>query len=173
MQQTHSLDSNPSMIGEPLQLSKSGFAKKVGLTPGRISQLIKQGFPVNGDGKIDVARGRLWLAENVNPIRSAAQKQGVIPFTEERQQATLTTERIRLAKEQADAAEFKNALQRGELVKASVVEREWGSVLRKVRSGVLAGPSRIRQQLAHLSAHDMEIIDRELRSTLEDLSNDI
>ena len=169
MQQAHS----PDMIGEPLQLSKSGFAKKVGVTPGRVSQLIKLGLPVDADGKIDVARGRIWLAENVNPVRSAAQKQDALPFTEEGKQASLTTERIRLAKEHADAAEFKNAQLRGELVRATSVEREWSAVLRKVRSGVMAVPSRIRQQLPHLTGHDMEIIDRELRAALEDLSNDI
>lgn len=161
------------MISEPLQLSKSGFAKKIGITPGRVSQLIKQGLPVDADGKIDVARGRIWVAENVNPVRSAAQKQDALPFTQESQQTSLTKERIRLAKEQADAVEFKNAQLRSELVLATTVEREWGSVLRKIRSGVLAVPSRIRQQLPHLTAHDMKVIDLELRTALETLSNDV
>ncbi|MCP4935943.1 MAG: DNA packaging protein [bacterium] len=172
MRKVHSSASNSGRIGEPLQLSKSGFAKKVGITPGRVSQLIRKGLPVDDDGKIDVARGRLWIAENVNPIRAAAQKQESLPLGDERQQATLTSERIRLASEQADAASLKNARLRGELVPAIEVENEWAAILRKVRAGVMAVPSRIRQQLPHLTAHDIELIDGELRQALEGLAVD-
>ena len=172
MQSAHSLTAISGKIGEPLQLSKSAFARKVGITPGRVSQLVKKGLPVDNDGKIDVARGRLWIAENVNPIRAAAQRQESLPLGDERQQATLTSEKIRLSTAQADAAELKNAALRGELVKAIAVEKEWSAILRKVRAGVMAVPSRIRQQLPHLTAHDIEIIDMELRQALEGLAID-
>ncbi len=172
MHETHSNLADPALSQLPRALSKSAFAKLVAVSPGRVSQMVKQGLPVEADGKIDVARGKLWIAENINPTRAASQAKGPTLFGEERQKASLTEERARLAKEQADAAEIKNAILRKELVHASDVEREWASVLRKVRSGVLAVPSRVRQLLPHLTPHDVEAIDNELRCALEDLAHD-
>jgi len=163
MQTAHS----SPVIGEPKALSKSGFAKLVGISPGRVSQMIKSGLPVEGDGRIDVARGRLWISENVDPRRSAAQAaQGEIPFAA---RPDVAAERARLAKEQADHAEMKNQMLRRELVKAEEVEREWSGLLRQLRSRILAAPSRIRQALPHLTRADVQTIDAELRRALEEL----
>lgn len=83
---------------------------------------------------------------------------------------TLTGERARLAKAQADAQEAKNAKLRGELVEAAEVERAWSDILRQVRARILSVPPRLRQSL-NLGAADAEIIDRELRSALSELGN--
>lgn len=57
----------------PLQsLSKKGFAEHLGVTPGRISQLIEQGLPVEPTGRIDIAKGTSWYAANVDPNRRRA-----------------------------------------------------------------------------------------------------
>ncbi|PZU85023.1 MAG: DNA packaging protein [Shinella sp.] len=159
-------------IGEPRSVSKSGFAKVIGVTAGRVSQMIAKGLPVETDGKIDVARGRLWISENVDVGKSIAQGQSAFAFSEDKHRHTLTAEKTRLAKEQADAVELRNAVLRRDLVKASEVEREWSGILRKVRSGILAVPSRVRQQLAHLTAHDAAVIEAEIRLVLEDLAHD-
>lgn len=50
-------------------LSKKGFAEAVGVTQGRISQLIRAGLPVEPNGRIHVARGRDWIERNVDPNR--------------------------------------------------------------------------------------------------------
>ncbi|WP_242219422.1 DNA packaging protein [Shinella zoogloeoides] len=168
----HSLQGVSGMIGEPRSLSKSGFAKAVNVSPGRVSQMIAKGLPVEADGKIDVARGRLWINENVDVGRSAAQGQSAFAFTDEPHRRSLTAEKTRLAKEQADAAELRNKVLRGDLVKAGDVEREWADVLRKVRAGVLAVTSRVRQHLPHLTAHDASVIDNELRRALEEIAHD-
>jgi hypothetical protein len=55
---------------------------------------------------------------------------------------------------------------RGELVEASAVEAEWAGVLRTVRAGMLAVPSRVAQRLPHLNAHDISEIDLEVRDAL-------
>lgn len=81
---------------------------------------------------------------------------------------TLTGERARLARAQAEAQEMKNAQARGELVAAEDVTRAWSDLLRTVRSRVLAVPSRLRQSLA-LDAATAEGIDRELRAALAEL----
>lgn len=53
---------------------------------------------------------------------------------------------------------------RRELVPAAAVEAEWSSVLRTVRAGMLAVPSRLSQRLS--PAHDVSEIDREVRAAL-------
>lgn len=84
----------------------------------------------------------------------------------------LASERARLAKEQADNTAMKNSELRRELLSTQLVEREWSDILRTVRSRVLACPSRIRGRLPHLTPHDGQIIDRELRDALSELAND-
>jgi len=81
----------------------------------------------------------------------------------------VTNERARLAHAQADLAEQKLARQRGSLLEAEAVEREWSDVLRTVRAGMLAVPSRVAQRLPHLSAHDVSEIDAEIRVVLIEL----
>lgn len=84
---------------------------------------------------------------------------------------TLTSERARLAKEQADAQAMKNAALRGDLVAAAKVTQEWADVLRKVRAAMLAVSSRLRSALPHLTAADAAIIDREIRDSLTELAH--
>jgi len=153
-------------IGEPRALSKSAFARLVNLSPGRVSQMIKQGMPVEPDGRIDVARGKIWMQENIDPRRSAAQPQGKLSF----ERPSVISERDRLAREQADNVALKNAALRRELVPAVEVERRWSEALRRVRSKVLSVPSRVRQQCPHFTQQDVGAIDSELRAALEELA---
>jgi phage terminase Nu1 subunit (DNA packaging protein) len=165
MQETHSNE----MVGEPKTLRKGDFAKLVGVSAGRVSHMIKDGMPVEPDGRIDVARGKLWIQANVDPKRSAAQSaQSEMPFAALPDAAT---ERVRLLREQADYAALKNEEKRRELVKAVEVEREWSTLIRQARSGILAVPSRLRQLIPHLTADEVETIDAELRRALEELTH--
>jgi phage terminase Nu1 subunit (DNA packaging protein) len=154
-------------IGPPRSLSKSAFAAEVNLSPGRVSQMIKQGLPVEPDGKIDIARGKIWIQENVDPRRRAAQPQGRFSF----ERKPVESERDRLAREQADNVALKNAALRRELVPATEVEDRWAGVLRRIRSKILAVPSRVRQASPHLTGHDIAALDAELRKALEDLAD--
>lgn len=172
MQDTHSLDIESALSGPIRSVTKKGFAAMVNVSPGRVSQMIKAGLPVEHNGRIDIARGKLWIAENISNTRSNAQVRGPDLFGEDRRKISLNDERSRLAKEQADAVAMRNEQLRRELVKASDVEREWASILRKLRSSLLAVPSRTRQLLAHLTPHDVAVFDAEIRRALEDLAND-
>lgn len=49
--------------------TKTAFAARVGLTKGRISQLVAEGLPVRPDGQIDVAVGLAWIEDNLDPAR--------------------------------------------------------------------------------------------------------
>lgn len=86
-------------------------------------------------------RGRYRLAASVTAY-CAHLRGGAAGRGGDDQVATLTTQRARLAREMADAAAAKNAVIRGTMVAAAEVEREWSDVLRTVRAGVLAVPSR-------------------------------
>lgn len=156
-------------IEAPTTVRKGAFARLVNVSPGRISQMIASGLPVEDDGRIDVAKGKAWIKENVSASRSAAQSpQADLPFAA---QPDAAAERLRLIKEQADHAALKNAALRRELVPAAEVEREWAGVLRHVRAGILSVPSRLRQLLPGLTAAEVEAIDAELRRVLEEMAH--
>lgn len=160
---------NPAMIGEPKTLKKSAFAKVIGVTPARVTHMLKQGMPEEPGGCLDVARCKLWIKENVSPTRSAAQsKQSDLPFAA---QLDAAAEHARLAKERADTQALKNAQLRRELVPAAEVERAWAGEWRTLRSAILAAPSRLRQVLPHLTREDIAAIDAELRTILSEFGN--
>lgn len=57
-------------------LSKKGFGEAIGVSPGRVSQMIAAGLPVEPNGRIDPAKGRAWVADNVDPNRRRASVDG-------------------------------------------------------------------------------------------------
>lgn len=59
----------------------------------------------------------------------------------------------------------------GELLPAVEVQEAWADILRQVRSGALALPSRVRARLPHLTAHDVEVIADEVRQVLTAIAN--
>ncbi|GJD41951.1 terminase small subunit [Methylobacterium bullatum] len=85
---------------------------------------------------------------------------------------SLTDERTRLAREQADALEFKNQAARRELIPAKQVETEWASILRDLRASLLSIPSRVQQRLGTLPQADVSVLDREIRDVLTELGGD-
>jgi phage terminase Nu1 subunit (DNA packaging protein) len=52
---------------------------------------------------------------------------------------------------------------------AKAVEIEWSGVLRTLRAGLLAVPSRCAARLPHLTAHDAAEIDAEVRAALSEI----
>jgi phage terminase Nu1 subunit (DNA packaging protein) len=86
--------------------------------------------------------------------------------------AKATEQRARLASAQADLAELKAAEKRGELLAAAEVTAAWSAVLRSVRSGLLAVPSRIGARLPHLDAIGIAAIEREIRDALTEIAAD-
>lgn len=137
----------------------------LGISPPALTDLCKRGIAFRlGHDSYDM---RATVHAYTEHLRGVAARWG-----DKEQPESLTTERIRLAKEKADAQALRNARDRRELVLASEVMREWAEVLRKVRSQLLAVPSRIRGSLPHLTASDMALMDREIRDSLTELAND-
>jgi len=58
------------------------------------------------------------------------------------------------------------ARRRGELLERDQVEITWTDALRRLQSRFLSVVSRIRQRLPHLTAHEAQIIDEEIRAAL-------
>jgi hypothetical protein len=54
-------------------VSKRGFAELVGVSPGRVSQMIKDGLPVEPNGRVNVEAGRAWIVANIDPNRRRIQ----------------------------------------------------------------------------------------------------
>ena len=141
----------------------TALAELFGVSNRTISDLAKRGIIVR-------ARRGYALADSVrrycSHLRELATGRGG-----ESAIASATAERARLARIQADLAETKSRKLRGELVEASAVEAEWSGVLRGMRAGMLAVPSRCLQRLPHLSQHDVSLIDAEVREVLTALGD--
>ena len=142
-------------------LAGEDLANLLGISTRTLTDLAKRGHVVKAK------RGRYSLAASVTAycahLRGVAAGRGG-----DDQVATLTAQRARLAREQADAAALKNAVVQGKMLLAADVEREWSDVLRGVRAGMLALPSRIQQRLVHLRLHEIALIEDEVRSVLTD-----
>jgi len=143
-------------------ITAAALADLFGVTTRTITDLAKRGIVVrSGRGYAMAASVKGYCAH----LRTLATGRG----GDEKAISNATVERGRLAREQADHIALKNAVARRELVSAVEVEAEWSGVLRTVRAGVLAAPSRCQQRLPHLSVHDVAQIDAELRTVLTEL----
>lgn len=130
-----------------------------------LSNMAARGIVVRkGRGSYDLVASIQRYCEHLRSVASGHGGEGAA--------IDLATERARLAKEQADGHALKNATARAELAPVAEVERRWSDILRRVRSGLLAVPSRSRQRLPHLTAHDVVVIDQEVRSALGELGGE-
>lgn len=136
----------------------------LGITPGMLTTLKNRGIAAHL--KHDVYDLEATVRGYVAHLRGTASGRGG-----EEHVVSLTAERARLAKEQADAQALKNAKLRGDLVEASEVERTWSDVLRQVRARVLSVPSRLRADLPQIDALTINALDRALRDALTELGN--
>lgn len=151
----------------PAITDESGMAALLGIGASQIRTKARDGILIrSGRGRYDV---RASLARYLAQLRDAASRGG--RQGQEEANRDLKAESIRVKRAQADAQELKNAASRGELLEATAVERQWASILRDVRAGLLAVPSRVGAKLPHLTAHDLAEIDREIRRSLERLSD--
>ena len=147
----------------PATMTESEIAAFLGLATSSVRTKTRDGILVrSGRARFDVAES---LRRYLDQLRSQAARAGR-PVADD-----LKEEKLRLATAQAVSMELKNAVSRGEMVKAVVVEREWVGILRDVRSTLLAVPSRVGAKLPHLTPHDVAELGVEIKSALEALAN--
>lgn len=125
-------------------------AQLLGISEESLRKAVLRGCPVleqGGEGKETIY---LW------PQVVAWRMQDVIPNT-------LSVERARLAKEQADRTGMENEVRRGRLADVEDVEREWADMVLACRAKMLALPRKLAQQLTNVADPN----DIEERLTLE------
>lgn len=164
MLQVRILEELPLEGERVLRIGGVDLCTLLGISPAALADLKKRGLARHlGHDAYDL---EATVSAYIGHLRGVASGRG-----NEEAVLTLTGERARLAREQADAQALKNAAMRGELVAVEEVEREWSDVLRRLRSRIIAVPSRIRQALS-LSPEQAEAIDQELRAALMELGHD-
>lgn len=98
----------------PSTLSKKAFGEVIGVSPGRVSQMITAGLPVEPNGRIDPAKGRAWVAANVDPNRRRASVDGSpLGFASsraEREAADAKTARLKAERLEGNLLDRKAAL---------------------------------------------------------------
>lgn len=162
------LPADPPAEPIPAIADESQMARLLGVTANRVRTLTRDGLLVKAaPGRWDV---RASLTRYLERLRIIAARAGA-PAAGGGDADALRAERLRLTRAQADKEETRVQRERGELVPATDVEREWGNLLRDVRNALLAVPSRFSSLTPHLTPTDVENLDREIRAALEGLGN--
>jgi len=109
----------------------SGFGK-VELTSRRYRQLAKEGkvpSPVNG---------KVNILEALKALIAYYQR-----LAQDKESPTLTDERARFVKAQANRAELKLQKERGEVIPTELAIKEWGKVIHNIRQKLLVMPTKL------------------------------
>lgn len=153
------LDSGTPIPGTMTEVELGAF---LGIGTSRIRTLARDGHLVKvGRGRFEV---RASLRNYLARLRDGAVKGGGQVPDE------MKAAKLRQTEAAAQKIEIQNAAARGELLPASAVASEWAGILRAVRAGLLAVPSRVSARLGHLSAHDLSEMDLEIRAVLAELA---
>ncbi|MTH35762.1 DNA packaging protein [Paracoccus limosus] len=151
----------------PAEMTEAELSSFLGITASRTRTLARDGALVkSGRGRFDV---RASVLSYTARMREAAGRAGN-PAAGADPDA-LKAEKLRLTRAQADKEEARVQRERGELVEAAAVTREWASILRDLRNALLAVPSRCGAGLPHLTATDVATIDNEILRALEGLGH--
>jgi hypothetical protein len=98
----------------PPTLSKKAFGEAIGVSAGRVSQMIAAGLPVEPNGRIDPAKGKTWVAEHIDPNRRRATVDGSpLGFASsraEREAADAKTARLKAERLEGNLLDRKAAL---------------------------------------------------------------
>ena len=131
----------------------------LGIQQATLSKLIKHGVIDKQDrGKYDLDEVRLAYLKH---IRNMAGNNN--------NNLELGAERARLAKEQADAKEMENAVERGDLVYIDHIVKQFEKQLMKCKTKLLAVPTKVAAE-AHAAADVQEVQEIIESSVLEALS---
>ena len=138
-------------------------AQHLQMSPAALSKLIDEGvIDKQPRGGYDIDAVREQYIKHIRAVASGRAAQGDLD---------LGAERARLAKEQADAKEMENAVERGELVYIEAVAKEFEEQLLKAKTKLLAIPSKIAAEV-HACANvkeAKELIEINLTDALNEL----
>lgn len=165
MQETQGFELFGGTNGGPKTLSKRAFGDAIGVSPGRVSQMITAGLPVEPNGRIELARGRDWYRENVDGNR--------------RRGDTGDDQILTSAKAEREAADAKTARLKAEILAGNLIDRR--AALRAIetraraeRDSWIGWVNRVAPALATTTGGDLAaivaILDREVRDQLASLA---
>lgn len=136
-------------------------ANHLGINQAVLSRMIKESIIDKKErGKYDIDEVRLQYLKHIRNLAG-----------NNNNNLELGAERARLAKEQADAKEMENAIERGDLVYIDKVAKGFEEQLTKVRNKLLAAPTKVAAE-AHAAAtvkEVREIIETSIIEALDEL----
>ncbi len=149
-------------------VSKKGFAEMIGVSPGRVSQMIEAGLPVEPNGRISVKKGSAWVDANVDSNRRRAVLPGGSPA------APTGTARAQRDAAEAVIAQLKAEKLAGNLIDRRMALRVVESRARLERDSWIAWCNRAAPALATATGADIALVvaelDRMVREQLASLA---
>lgn len=177
----------------PATETKAAFARRIGVKPPRVSQLVAAGLPVTGDGKVRVSEALAWLAARQSPIKRAEQGKPPLPSScgsvpasfpalvpasdtdDDNPALVLLKARARRETTKADREALALAKDRGDLCDRAEIQRglaAWGIAQ---RDAWIAWCSRAAPELAAELGSDLgrvfAALDRLVRAQLIDIAD--
>jgi phage terminase Nu1 subunit (DNA packaging protein) len=147
------------------EITKSAFASLIGVTPGRVSQMVREGLPVLPSGRLPREAALTWYRSNVTQRADTAKHSATVL-----QQAKMEGEQLR-----SDLLRLELDAKRGVLVDRKAVERTLFERGRAERDAHLAWVQRVAPQLATELDVDLAALfaalDREMRRHLAELAD--
>lgn len=166
-------------------VTKAEFARRVGLTRGRISQLISQGLPQLADGRIEVGAALRWMEEHLDPARrlntclNTRLNTGCDSDGEGKGEAAAEGGSLSEARRQHEWMKVRRAALRYEQERGALVDRARACDLvfrlaRQERDAWLGWPARVAAIIAAelgVEAHAVQTaLDKHVRAHLSELS---
>ncbi len=153
--------------------SKSQFAARVGLSKGRISQLIANGLPVREDGGVDIEAGLAWMEANLDPAKR--NKGGAAPPEKKEEMLSLSEARRLHLIVQIERAKISLKQERGDLIDANQATITVFNRARAERDAHIAWVQRsapiLAGELGCDAAQMFAALDRLMREHLEHLAD--
>jgi hypothetical protein len=165
-------------FGLPAEVTtKKHFAELIGVTPGRVSQLIKDGLPVEPSGGIDVERGKAWVRDNVDANRRRLlPEQTAVPLSPQDPPVPSPQPSARMEKTAVETEMLRVNLaeRRGELINRAEVQRAIESCIRADSDAWIGWVNRVAPELARETGGDLAtiaaLLDRNVREQLQTLN---
>ncbi|PTV93505.1 hypothetical protein C8J27_11518 [Rhodobacter aestuarii] len=149
----------------PAEMTKSAFAGHIGVSKGRISQMIRDGLPILDNGRVPVEAATAWYHANVRHSAQTAKKSAddLAQVKREREEAHRDLLRLQVEEKAGRLIDRRAA-------EAAIFERA-----RAERDAHLAWCSRIAPLIATETGCNLATLfaalDREMRAHLEELAS--
>lgn len=148
----------------PVEMTKSTFAGHIGVSKGRISQMIRDGLPVLDNGRVPVEAAAAWYHANVRHSAQTAKRAADDMAQVKREREEAHRDLLRLQVEEKS----------GRLIDRRAAEAAIFERARSERDAHLAWCNRIAPLIATETGCNLATLfaalDREMRTHLEDLS---